>query len=119
MRTLGNQSPIPLVSRTHPPGVVMNELPPEVELPLRRAAELRAGGSSWSATARQMEIDEDELFDLVQNHHHEFRDRLKTARRFVQNDTFAEALHALRKLMRSDDERVVARAADCVMRFRM
>ena len=78
---------------------------PEIDALLRRTAELRAEGNSWPATARQIEIDVDDLRDLCRLHHEAFRKLLKAARREVIDECACEALLFLRGLLRSKDEK--------------
>src|SRR5262245_63146474 len=97
----------------------MDPLIPDVEELLLRAAELRAAGSSWSATARQIETDEPELRDLCRLHHAAYRRMLRAARRDVTDEAASEALLCLRRLLRSDDDRTCSAAANAILKYKM
>jgi hypothetical protein len=97
----------------------MNPLNPELHALLRRAAELRAAGQSWPSVARQIEIDENVLIQLTRDHHATYRKLLRSARSEVFAEGTAEAFLFLRKLLRSEDERISWRAAESMLKFTM
>ncbi|HJZ55500.1 MAG TPA: hypothetical protein VKE74_11100, partial [Gemmataceae bacterium] len=75
-------------------------LTPEQDDLLERAAELRAGGSSWELAARKLNTDHDALRQLARAHRAEYERHHARSRREVMRDSFAEALLALRTLVR-------------------
>ena len=86
---------------------------------LDRAAAMRAAGTDWARVAARLGRDEDELRELAHDHGAGFRARVSAARAEVVAEGFAEAVLLLRKLLRSDDERVSGKAADGLARIWM
>ncbi|HUR53055.1 MAG TPA: hypothetical protein VMZ71_02910, partial [Gemmataceae bacterium] len=84
-----------------------------------RAAELRAEGKSWEFTARELEWESaDELRTHIDRNEKAYDRALRRARREVLNDSFAEGVFTLRRLMRAKEDAVAMKAADVMIRFR-
>ena len=84
---------------------------------LAQAAELRAGGASWEATARQLGTTAAELRRLVAAQRPAYRRHYTIARADVLDEALAEALFCARRHLRSDEEKVAQVSADRVFRL--
>ena len=84
-----------------------------------RAAELRAHGLSWDATAARVHTTPDELRQLVRDLAPEYREASRAARKEVADEAFTEALLTLRRELRSDDDEARRFAAGCLLKLRM
>src|SRR6184192_3950431 len=86
---------------------------------LVRAARLRAAGLSWDAVAGELRADPAALEARAADAGPAYRQLYKAARRDVGEEAFAEALFALRRGLRSKDEKARTQAADCILKLRM
>jgi len=97
----------------------MSTLPTPDDPFLARAAECRARGMSWEAAAVALDADPDDLRDQTRTAGPAYRRHYLAARRDVTEEACAEALFALRRELRSGDEKVRRFAADIILKLRM
>jgi len=81
---------------------------------LRRAAELRTGGSSWPNAAGELGLETDSLRQLVLDDEPRWKKLLREAEKNVLRETGYESLLILRKLMRHPDVKI---QRDCSIAF--
>lgn len=86
---------------------------------LSRAADLRAHGTPWNDTARQLAVEADPLHRLVAEHRRDYDRLARRARTEAARETFDAALAALRGLLKSEDPRVSLLAATTIVRYEM
>src|SRR6187455_2604714 len=91
--------------------------PPESLALLRRAAELRAGGTPWPDAAARLDLGHDELRRLVSDHARDYDRLVRRARAGVLREVLDEALAALRTHLASRDERASLSAATTLVRY--
>jgi len=84
-----------------------------------KAAELRAGGSSWNQAGEKLKQSPDDLKALSLEYRADWRKLLSSARREVIGEAFAEAMNRLRKNMRLDDDERADRAAEVLVKLWM
>src|SRR5437763_5280520 len=97
----------------------MSPATPDTDALLSRAAELRARGASWEAAADELDADPDDLRRLTRDAGPAYRRLFAAARREVTDEAFGEALLALRRELRSRDERARREAAGVIVRIRL
>src|SRR5262245_2003548 len=95
------------------PDLLAEMIPPDVRDRLARAAERRAGGASWESVARQLDADPADLKALTREHAREYGRHYALARREVMRESLAEAVFALRRMLRSGEPRDARHAAEC------
>lgn len=78
---------------------------PEIIDLLRRAAWSHAAGAPWEK-AGLPDIAPDQLFELVRTHDEFWQNELALARRELRGSAVDESFNVLRKLLRSDDEKM-------------
>ncbi|MBX9578919.1 MAG: hypothetical protein K2X87_01305 [Gemmataceae bacterium] len=86
---------------------------------LARTAELRARGLSWAAVGHELDADPDDLPDRARASSSAYRRAFNAARKEAVDEACAEALVALRRELRSDDDRARRLAADSILKLRM
>src|SRR4051812_7275809 len=93
--------------------------PPQPDALLVRAAALRAHGLAWEAVADELETDVDDLRQRVEDAGPTFRKLFAIARRDATEEAYTEALFALRRELRSKDEKGRREAAGIIMKLYM
>ena len=86
---------------------------------LSRLAELRAGGASWEAAARDLDGTAGELRAAVAADRAGYRRAYNMARRDVLDEAFAEALFSARRQLRADDDKDRHAAAALLLKMAM
>src|SRR5262245_24617207 len=94
----------------------VSPLPADVLLGI---ADRRAHGLSWEATAQELHLDPDDIRRLTRSAGQAYRDLYRAARREVSEEASAEAIHFLRKDLRSKEKKDRQAAAECLLRLRM
>src|SRR5262245_51613200 len=84
-----------------------------------KAAELRAGGSSWNQAGEKLKQSPDDLKALSLEYRADWRKLLSSARREVIGEAFAEAMNRLRKNMRLENDKRADRAAEVLLKLWM
>jgi hypothetical protein len=92
---------------------------PPPESVLARAAELRAGGSSWEAVAEVVRRAADTVRQWPARYPDRWQAALHAAERRVAGEITAEAVIVLRRLLRSKNERVARDAARALIDLRI
>ncbi len=85
----------------------------------RQAAELLAGGASWTTAAKEVGVCVEDLKACAADHRAEWQAVLKAARKRLLGEAGSEAMLMLRRLLRSDEEKVQLQAATVLMKFWM
>jgi hypothetical protein len=97
----------------------MSRLNPEKLLVLNRAAELRAGGSSWPTVATELKVAADELRSLRAANARAY-DRLeRRADNEFKRETVRASLARLRELLKSESEGLAMAAAGTIIRYEL
>lgn len=86
---------------------------------LRRAAELRVGGSGWEAVAKAVGRSVETVRGWPRLHPQRWRQALAEAEQQLLTETTAESILTLRRQLRSDDEKTCRDAADKLLRFKL
>ncbi len=96
----------------------MANKPPSDAL-LNRAAELRAGGATWDSVAKSLNRAADTVRRWPRDYPDRWKIALHEAERQLVCETAAESVLVLRKLLRSEDEKVRRDAARALMDLRL
>ncbi len=97
----------------------MLTITPELEAVLSRAAELRAAGSCWKATAQSIGYEGDDLELLCKEAGKAYERLYSKPRRNVVREGLAESMFTLRRLLREGDDGEARKAAECLSRISM
>ncbi|MBA4189172.1 MAG: hypothetical protein C0467_14335 [Planctomycetaceae bacterium] len=97
----------------------MFTMTPEVEAVLSRAAELRAEGSGWPASADELDYAADDLKQLCKEAGKLYDRMYSKAQRQVIREGLAESMFQMRRLLRVGDNREIRHAADSLARISM
>jgi hypothetical protein len=92
--------------------------PPPNEL-IALAAELRAGGSSWEAVAAKVGRAADTVRRWPAAYPAAWKTAFRAAELRLLAEATAESVHTLRRLLRSDDEKVSRDAARSLIQYRV
>src|SRR5437763_156586 len=92
---------------------------PPPDSALARAAELRAGGASWEAVAEVVRRAADTVRQWPARYPDRWQAALRAAERKQACEATAEAVLVLRKLLRSEDEKVARDAARALIDLRL
>jgi transposase len=101
-----------------PPKKVRTNKPPSDKL-LARAAELRAGGTTWAAVAARLGKSESAVSKWPRKYPDRWLDAMHRAERRQALDSEAEAVLTLRTLLRSDDPKFRRDAAKLLIGLRV
>jgi hypothetical protein len=93
----------------------MPTVTPDMETVYARAADLRADGWTWAATARALDLDAEELKALCRGSTSYTR-RLARARRELMHDTLTESMLVLRVQLRTGNPAESQKAAEALCR---
>ncbi len=98
---------------------MLPDAPPLKPAVLARAARLRAAGASWAAVASELDLDPELIEEQTEAAGAAWRKALAAARRDVSAEAFDEALFALRRELRSPDDKARRESAEVILKFRM
>lgn len=97
----------------------MSSLKPPSEHLLARAAELRAGGSTWDAVAAKLNRSPDTVRKWPALHPERWQAAQHAAERRLVSEAGAESVLVLRALLRSEDEKVRRDSAKSLIYLRL